>query len=129
MAKKDKKDATPIEFYIPPTPTGRGSRVPIPINQPNWIYKLNGNSKPDFAEWFSIGIILTIATALAILLIVAPVNRSPLWIVVVAFGIFSIFLVRSAIIRTINHKQEIEDDENNISPSKRKKKLPKHRKD
>ena len=131
MAKKDKKDATPIEFYIPPTPTGRDSRVPTPINQPNWIYKLNGNSnsKPDFAEWFSIGIILTIAITLAILLIVAPVNRSPLWIVVAAFGIFSIFLVRSAIIRTINHKQEIEDNENNISPSKRKKKFPKYRKD
>jgi hypothetical protein len=129
MAKKEKRDATPIEFYIPPTITGRGPRVPIPINQPNWIYKHNRNLKPDFSEWLSIGIILTIAIAFGILLIKESVYKSPIWIVVVALGIFSIFLARSAIIRTFNHKQEIEDDENNISPRKRKKKFPKHRKD
>jgi hypothetical protein len=132
MAKKDNKDSVPIEFYIPPTITGRGPRVPVPINQPNWIYKhtRNLNSKPDFSEWLSIGIILIIAIALGILLLIVPMNNSPLWIVVVAFGVFSIFLLRSAIIRTFNHKQEIDgNDENNISPNKRKNKLPKHRKD
>ena len=46
MAKKDNNsDETPIEFYIP---KGR-SRVPIPINQPHWIYK---NSKPNAFDWF-----------------------------------------------------------------------------
>jgi hypothetical protein len=130
MAKKDKADGTPIEFYIPPSSAGeKGPRVPIPINQPNWKYRHNENLKPDFFEWLSIGIILTIAIALGVLLVVTPVNKSPLWIVVVAFGVFSVFLTRSAIIRTINYKQEIEEEENNITPSKRKKKLPKHRKD
>lgn len=133
MAKKDKTDSTPIEFYIPPTTTGRGSRVPIPINQPNWIYKYNSNlnSKPGFSEWLGIGIILTIAIVLGTLLIifVSPMNNLPLWIVMVAFEIFSLFLVCSAIIRTTKYSQETEEEENNDSPRKRKKKFPKHRKD
>ena len=133
MAKKDKTNSTPIEFYIPPTTTGRGSRVPIPINQPNWIYKYNSNlnSKPGFSEWLGIGIILTIAIVLVTLLIIfaSPMDNLPLWIVVVAFGIFSIFLVGSTIIRTIKYSQETEEEDNNESPRRRKKKLPKHRKD
>jgi beta-lactamase regulating signal transducer with metallopeptidase domain len=133
MAKKDKIDDTPIEFYIPPTTTGRGPRLPIPINQPNWIYKYhtNLNSKPALSEWLGIRIILTIAIVLGALLIVfiSPLDNLMLWVVVIAFGIFSIFLVRSAIIRTIKYSQEAEEEENNVSPRKLKKKLPKHRKD
>jgi hypothetical protein len=127
MVKKDKADEAPIEFYIPGP--GKGPKIPVPINQPNWIYKSNLNSKPDFSEWLSIGIILTIAIALGVLLVVTSMDKSPLWIVVAVLGIFSIFLIRSAIIRTINHKQEVVDNENTVSPQKREKKFSKRRKD
>jgi hypothetical protein len=44
MSKRDEKDETPIQFYIP----GPGNRTQIPrsINQPNRIYKNSGMSKP-----------------------------------------------------------------------------------
>jgi hypothetical protein len=126
MAKKDKTDGTPIEFYIPGP--GKAAKVPVPINQPNWIYKRGFESKPSIFEWLNILILLTVVTVLGIVLVVESMYESFLWIVVVALGIFVVLQVRSAIIRTFKYTQEVEDDENIVSPTKRKKKFPKHRK-
>lgn len=129
MAKKDSKDETPIEFYIP-GPGGRGSRVPVPINQPNWIYKtFSSNSKPHFSEWLVIGIMLVGVVAFAALLIIDSRYKSPLWLVVISFGILIFFSTRSAIIRTLSHKQKDEKDEDIKTQNKREKKRNKHRKD
>ena len=136
MAKKDKVDGTPIEFYIPPADLGgKGSRVPIPINQPNWKYKYFGNmkSRPGYSEWLVIGIILTIAIAFGVLIITDSMHKSPLWIAVITLVVIAVLQIRSAAIKSANHTQEIENDEVH-SPKKRerkkrKKKNPKHRKD
>ena len=130
MAKKDKTNSTPIEFYIPPADLGgKGSRVPIPINQPNWRYKFNSTSRNS-------GLIVTrtfliIAIVLCVLLIVSKLYASPLWIVVIIFGIISFISARSE--KTLesqnaeNHRAE--NDENDTPPNKKHKKHPKRRKD
>lgn len=125
MAKKDRNDETPIEFYIP-GPGRRGPKIPVPINQPNWVYKTSSNSKPGFSEWLFIGLILIFTITLAILLIAGSMFKSPVWIAVIVFGILAISLTRSAIIRTINHAQE---DEAIDLPKKKERKHPKRRKD
>jgi hypothetical protein len=130
MAKKDKTDSTPIEFYIPPADLGgKGARVPIPINQPNWRYKLNSTSR--YSASIVTKAFLIIAIALSVLLIVSQLYTSPLWIGVIIFGIISFISARSEkILESQNaEKQGTENDENATSPNKKHKKHPKHRKD
>jgi len=128
MAKKDKADGTPIEFYIPGP--GRGPKIPVPINQPNWAYKWGFNSRPGVFDLVVIGFLVTIVIGLGILLVAESMYKSPLWIIVISLSIFAILQVRSLIIKTHNTQQDIEeDDEDNAPSSKRMKKYPKHRKD
>ena len=127
MSKKDKTDGTPIEFYIPGP--GKGSKIPVPINQPNWTYKWGFNSRPGIFDLVIIGFLVTIVIGLGVLLVAESMYKSPLWIVVITLGIFAILQIRSAIIRTHVYKREPDENENIASPSKRRKKYPKHRKD
>ena len=61
MAKTDNdNDETPIEFEMPKWGL-RGSRIPTPLNQPNWKYKYpQTNSKPDFLEKVFIVVIVIV---------------------------------------------------------------------
>jgi hypothetical protein len=130
MAKKDKKDATPIEFYIPPSSAGgKGPRIPIPINQPNWKYKYPGNlnSKTGYSKWQVIGNILILAIALGVIIITKS-YQSPLWIAVITLVVIALLQIRSAAIQTSNHADKNESTEI-FSSKKKQKKLPKHRKD
>jgi beta-lactamase regulating signal transducer with metallopeptidase domain len=63
------------------------------------------------------------------IIIITKSYQSPLWIAIITLVVIALLQIRSAAIRTINHKQEVEEEENNISLRKRKKKFPKHRKD
>jgi hypothetical protein len=127
MAKKDKADGTPIEFYVPGP--GKGPKVPIPINQPNWIYKQGFNSRPTIFELFFIVFLIAIVIGLTVLLVTESMYKSPLWIVVITVGIFVILQIRSLIIRAYNYEQNTEENENVAPSNKRKKKYPRHRKD
>jgi hypothetical protein len=130
MAKKDKKDATPIEFYIPPSSAGgKGPRIPVPINQPNWKYKYPGNlnSKAGYSKWQVIGNILILAIALGVIIITKS-YQSPLWIAVITLVVIALLQIRSAAIQTSNHADKNESTEI-FSSKKKQKKLPKHRKD
>ena len=120
MAKKNKVDGTPIEFYIPGP--GKRDKVPIPINQPNWMYKTSSKSKPTFIEWFAIAVIIIIPIGISILLIASSMYKSPLWMAVIAFGIYSILLIGSAISRLSNDSPK---DENVFTPKAKETKLPK----
>lgn len=125
MAKKDNKDSTPIEFYIPPAGLGgKGPRVPIPINQPNWKYKTTSQTKDSYLSIARIFFVLAIA--LSFLIIGSHLYTSPLWIVVIALLIIAFIYANSA---KTSEFQNTENDEIN-PPSKRKaKKRIKHRKD
>lgn len=128
MAKKDNKDGGPIEFYIPPSSAGgKGPRVPIPINQPNWKYKYL-NSKAEYSQWLVIGNILIIAIGLGVIIITKS-YKSPLWIAVITLVVIAFLQIRSAAIRTANHTDKSESDEILRPKKKEKKKIPKHRKD
>ena len=128
MAKKDNKDSTPIEFYIPPSSAGgKGPRVPIPINQPNWKYKYL-NSKGEYSRSLVIGNILIFAIALGVIIITKSYN-SPLWIAVITLVVIAFLQIRSASARTVNNTDKNENTEIFNIKKKRKKKLLKHRKD
>ncbi|MBC7875606.1 MAG: hypothetical protein H7Y59_00430 [Anaerolineales bacterium] len=125
MAKKDNKDSTPIEFYIPPTNLGgRGPRVPIPINQPNWKYKTGSN--PYDLQMAVAKICLVAAIALSILIFVSRLYTSPLWIAVIVLGTIAFISVRSA---KTSEFQNTENDESNHPAKRKAKKRIKHRKD
>jgi hypothetical protein len=128
MAKKDKIDGTPIEFYIPPSSAGgKGPRVPTPINQPNWKYKYL-NSKAEYSQRLIIGNILIIAIALGIIIITKS-YKSPLWIAITILVVIAFLQIRSAATRTANHTDKSESSEILSSKKKQKKKTPNHRKD
>ena len=128
MAKKDKTDGTPIEFYIPPSSAGgKGPRIPIPINQPNWKYKYL-NSKAESSQWLVIGNILIFAIALGVIIITKS-YKSPLWIALITLVVIGFWQIRSAAIRTANHTDKSEGAEIFSPKKKRKKNPPKHRKD
>ncbi len=121
MAKKgNKKDGTPIEFYIPTASLGgKGPRVPVPINQPNWKYKTNFNH----SELVIAGFFMLMAIALGILLIVSRLYASPLWLVVIMLGIIAIIAFRSA--KTL----EFQNTENETHSKRKDKKRSERRKD
>ena len=127
MSKKDKTDGTPIEFYIPGP--GKGSKIPVPINQPNWIYKWGFNSRAGVFDLVIIGFLVTIVIGLGVLLVAESMYKSPLWIVVITLGIFAVLQIRSLIIRPNNSQQNTEEDEVIDPASKRRKKYPKQRQD
>jgi hypothetical protein len=128
MAKKDKTDETPIEFYIPPSSAGgKGPRVPVPINQPNWKYKYL-NSKVEYPQRLVIGNILIFVIALGIIIITKS-YKSPLWIAVITLAVIGLLQIRSAANRTANQTDKNESDEILSPKKKRRKKFPKHRKD
>ncbi|MEN9561805.1 MAG: hypothetical protein RIR73_49 [Chloroflexota bacterium] len=124
MAKKDNaNDGTPIEFYVP-GPGGGRSKIPIPINQPNWKYKYVSTTKPDIYEWLMISFVLVIVVA-SILALHTVTDRLPvLWVIIIPLGIFPIFLIYSALNRQFNHSSNsILGQEKVIR--KKKKKYPK----
>lgn len=125
MAKKEnRQDETPIAFHVP-GPGGRGSKVPIPINQPNWKYRYYSTSKPGALEWLSIGFTIIIITV-SILALYTRVDRIPiLWIIIIPLGLFPIFLIASAILRIFYHSEKSKEDEPSKSTQKREKKQPK----
>ena len=127
MSKKDKTDGTPIEFYIPGP--GKGSKIPVPINQPNWTYKWGFNSRPGIFDLVIIGFLVTIVIGLGIILVAESMYKSPLWIVVISLGIFAVLKIRSLIIRPNNSQQNTEEDEVIDPSSGRRKIYPKQRKD
>lgn len=52
MAKRNnKRDETPIEFHIPSL--GELPRAPIPINQPNWVYRFFTKIEPTPVNIFT----------------------------------------------------------------------------
>ena len=132
MAKKDKVDGTPIEFYIPPSGAGlrrTGPRVPIPINQPHWKYKKYAQTRPTIVEW-----ILMIFFALMIftmgVLVLFSHNPAPVkWIfsiglISVSAGIFNHLLMREK-----SHRANDDESQEEKLPRKKAKKQPRHRKD
>jgi hypothetical protein len=131
MAKKDKADGIPIDFYVPPSSAGgKGPRVPIPINQPNWKYKYSGNtnSKTDHSQWLVIGNLLIVAIAFGVIIITKS-YKLPLWIAVITLVVIAFLQIRSAAFRTTNHSDKSKGDEILNPKKKQKKKFSKRRKD
>ena len=124
MTKKDNNDSTPIEFYIPPSNHGKGPRLPVPINQPNWVYKTNTYS--NHAELTIARICVVIAIALGILLIASRLYTSPLWIGVVVFGVISFIFFRAA---KTSGLQITKNEKNFAHPKRKDRKKLRRRKD
>ena len=125
MSKKDNADETPIEFYIPGP--GKRPKIPIPINQPNWVYQKSAAMKPTALEWMFIGIELLFIIALVFLLIASSMYKSALWGVVFILVVIAALHIRSALIRVAAPPKE-EDEVSNFKKDE-KKKIPKRRKD
>lgn len=130
MAKRNNNvDQTPIDFSVSSSLTGRGPRIPIPINQPNWKYKTTSTKgMPGVFEWIAIVLIITVVIT-SIIALITKIESSPLiWIVVVALSAFLMYAIYSTIKRVITYSK-IEDNETDKSSQKRMKKPLKRRKD
>lgn len=127
MAKKDNQDETPIEFYIP-GPGGGRSKLPIPINQPNWVYKTHETTKPYLIEWFATGIVLIIGIVFGVLLCTTKNAHIGIWILTIVWGVFAIWMTWSMIRREIIFRH-FKEESNTQPVQRRKRKLPKRRKD
>lgn len=125
MAKKNKSDGVPIEFHIPSADLGgEGSRVPVPINQPKWKYKIS--SDPKQLAIAGSRVALFIAVVLGALLIISRMYTSPLWIAVIVSGIISFVSARSA---KSSEFQNEENGGNDNAPKRKNRKHPKRHKD
>jgi len=127
MAKKDTHDETPIEFYIP-GPGGGRSNIPVPINQPNWVYKTNEPTKPYLIEWVATGIVWIIGIVFGVLLFTTNNAQMEIWILTIVWGVYTIWMSWSMIRREIIYRH-FKEESNTQSVQKRKRKLPKRRKD
>lgn len=125
MAKKDSvNDEAPIEFYIP-GPGGGRSKIPTPINQPNWKYTYYSTTRPDLYEWLMIGFVLVIVIASILALYTVTDSLPILWVIIVPLGIFPILLIYSALNRHFNHSLNSNLGEEEKINRKKKKKHPK----
>ena len=101
MAKKDNNsDETPIEFYIP---KGR-SRVPIPINQPHWIYK---NSKPNAFDWFFAYFLTILGFTTTVGSIINSSESVPLLIISIFFLVIGLTYLRSLLVQHQKFKSNL----------------------
>lgn len=129
MAKRDDNiDPTPIEFRISNSATGRGPRIPVPINQPHWKYKKYKQTRPTIVEW-----ILVIFFALTMLtigiLIWFTSNAAPVkWIFSITLISSSVGIVYHLLWRETSQRSN-DDLQEEKQPRKREKKQPKYRKD
>ena len=131
MAKTDNdNDETPIEFEMPKWGM-RGSRIPTPINQPNWKYKYpQTNSKPDFLEKIFIAVVVIVESFLLFQLFEFK-DLQPTFYVFAAF--WSLFTLISLL--HFVYKESLpnlkDTNKNNLIPIKKpkEKKQPKRRKD
>ncbi len=118
MAKTDNdNDETPIEFEMPKWGL-RGSRIPTPLNQPNWKYKYpQTNSKPDFLEKVFIAVIVIVEFFLLFQLFEFK-NLQPRFYVFTAF--WSLFTLIS-LLHFVNKESlssQIDKGNNNHTPIK-----------
>lgn len=131
MAKSDNdNDETPIEFEMPKWGT-RGSRIPTPINQPNWKYKYpQTNSKPNLLEKVFIALVVMVEAFLLFKLFEFK-NFQPSFYVFTAF--WSLFTLISLLhfVNKENLSSQIDKSNNDPTPIKKQKekKQPKRRKD
>lgn len=124
MAKRDNNtDGTPIEFYIPGP--GKGSKIPVPINQPHWKYKYN-RSKPSAIEWVLISILALFFLVLGIISLYSTHLTFYTGILFVILLFLSLGQLYNLITRHRNYSEETPIPE---KPERKKKKKPKHRKD
>ena len=124
MAKRDNNtDGTPIEFYVPGP--GKGSKIPIPINQPHWKYKYS-RSKPSAIEW-----VLTSFFALLFLVIgfVSLYSTHLTFYIAILFIILLFLSLGQLYNLTTRHRNYSEETAIPEKPEGKKKKKPKHRKD
>jgi Flp pilus assembly protein TadB len=105
MAKKKKRHDTPIDFRISDSEYGgKGPKVPIPINQPNWEYKFSGtDAKPRAYELVLATVLLLAAIALAIFLISESVYTLSPWLIVIFFAGIAIISINSINKRASDH--------------------------
>ena len=125
MSKRDNNtDGTPIEFYIPGP--GKGSKIPVPINQPNWKYKHN-RSKPSVIEW----ILVSFSVLLFLVIGFVGLYSTHLTSYIGIFFIILLFLSLGQLYNLITRHRNNYSEETFMheKPEKRKKKQPKHRKD
>lgn len=128
MVKKDNdQDDVPIEFYVP-GPGGGRSKIPIPINQPNWVYKTNEPSKPYIIEWIATGIVMIIGIVFGVLLFTTKNAHIGIWILTIVWGAFAFFMAWSMIHREIMYSN-FKKERISSQIQRRKRKLPKRRKD
>ena len=132
MTKRDnRRDETPIVWAIPGFK--KGSRAPIPINQPHWVYGSIWSTKPTI-----IGIGFSLIFGLLLLSLIGSVFLQlfkhsqdwfvkPLLILVFGMGIYGwiLFVLQQIVL----YKRHLDPDVSDKNKLRKRKKHPKRRKD
>ncbi len=79
MAKKDKTDETPIEFYIPQLPWRKRSQSSYSSQSTKLDIQEKFKFKANSSEWFIIALFLVVASRLASCIIVIRLYRVRLY--------------------------------------------------
>ena len=105
MAKKNDKDGIPIRFD---TPKSSRSQVPVPINQPNWVYKSDSKAAPTFIN-ILVAIIVTFALSLGLIATIAMLlDNSLAWKDKILFSAgvaFALIVIGLQVIKSLSKKK------------------------
>ena len=122
--RKNDQDETPIQFEIPSVGTRLRKRVPIPINQPHWVYRKNSSR-----DILSALIPVMILAGIIIVAFYKPTEGSNTWLYKTIIGIGFLVIVY-ILIQMWNRSRTINEDTRHENTSKEsKKKIHKKRKD
>ena len=133
MAKRNnKRDETPIEFHIPSME--KLPRAPVPINQPNWVYKFVNKVEPTPVNIFAQAVFSLLFVAMIGFVFFTLLQYLESWNAKATLLIFvfaALYIWGLLVIRSFNLYRQFRDKRTEIMPEGKikKKKLPKRRKD